>query len=211
MRELPGAGAAEHDELDENPPDDASVCCLRLVTELGLPFLLHGSRLATVTLEIAFSLIPVQTYSLEHLLPPHVVQPRIQVLEPPSKILNLGLVGALELARLADGKVEGQADAAVGLGGAEPGGAARRRRGLEADLVVACVGGREGEAARLATALRDDAVVVVEDFLLDGCLAEEPLATGPLMRDRLTSTVIKTPIPSCGAHLFWLGSHSSVE
>lgn len=58
-----------------------------------------------------------------------------------------------------------QADAAVLVLGALPGLAARGRRRREAELVVARVGGREGEAALLVAALRDDAVVVVEDFL----------------------------------------------
>jgi hypothetical protein len=40
---LPGAGDAEDDELDEDPPDDTGVRCFRLVTEFGLTFLLRTS------------------------------------------------------------------------------------------------------------------------------------------------------------------------
>lgn len=39
IRELPGAGGAENDDLDEHPPDDTSVGGLGLVSELGFPFL----------------------------------------------------------------------------------------------------------------------------------------------------------------------------
>lgn len=105
------------------------------------------------------------TYPLENLLPPNIIQPRIQVPHARGQVLHLGLVAALEGAGLANGDIQGQADAAVGLGGGQPAGAAAVGRGREAELVVAGVGGGEGELARGAAALGDDAVVVVEDFL----------------------------------------------
>lgn len=105
------------------------------------------------------------TYTLKHLLPPDVIQPRVQVLDPGGQVGNLGLVAAVDGRGLADGHVEGEADATVGLGHAQPGGAAAGGGGGEADFVVAGFGGGEGEFARGAAALGDDAVVVVEDFL----------------------------------------------
>jgi hypothetical protein len=39
MRELPGAGDAEDDELDDDPADDTGVCRLGLISELGLSLL----------------------------------------------------------------------------------------------------------------------------------------------------------------------------
>lgn len=41
MRQLPGAGAAEDDELDNHPSDDAGVGRLGLISELGFAFLQH--------------------------------------------------------------------------------------------------------------------------------------------------------------------------
>lgn len=102
---------------------------------------------------------------MKHLLPPDILQPAAQILDALDDVVNLALVGALDGAGLADGQVEGQLDAAGGVHGGEPVGAARGGRGHEADLVVARVGGREGEAARGGALLGDDAVVVVEDFL----------------------------------------------
>lgn len=39
MRQLPGAGSREDDELDDGPADDARVGGFGLVTEFGLTFL----------------------------------------------------------------------------------------------------------------------------------------------------------------------------
>jgi hypothetical protein len=52
-------------------------------------------------------------YSLEDLFPPYVLQPRVQVLNPLRKRLHLVLVGALDLARLANGHVQREFDGAV--------------------------------------------------------------------------------------------------
>jgi hypothetical protein len=116
--ELPGTCAAEDDELNENPPDNACVCCFRLVTEFGLSFLsctrqtvskLNSRPGQSVAFEAQDTIGAgehaqrgachfVSTHPLEHLLPPHIVQPRVQVLDAARNVFNLGLVGALELA-----------------------------------------------------------------------------------------------------------------
>jgi hypothetical protein len=105
------------------------------------------------------------THSLEDLLATDVLQPGVEVLDARGNVLELVLVGGLDLGRVADGEVEGEADAAVLGVLAEPAGAARGGRGGEAEHVVAGVGGGEGELAGGAAALGDDAVVVVEEFL----------------------------------------------
>lgn len=92
------------------------------------------------------------------------MQSSIQVLDAGRDVLQLVLVAALDLARLADDEIELHLDAAVGALRREPRGPAGGGRGREADLVVAGLVGREGEAARGGAALGDDAVVVVEDF-----------------------------------------------
>src|SRR5438105_4810 len=102
-------------------------------------------------------------YSLKDLLPPDIVETRIQVLDARRQVLELVLVRALDGARLADGHVERQADAAVGVGEGQPVGAAAVGRGRKADLVVACGGGGKRKFARGGAALGDDAVFVVED------------------------------------------------
>ena len=102
-----------------------------------------------------------------HLLPPNILQPHIQILDPLHDILNLALIRALDLAGVADRQIQRELDAAGRLAVGE---VARAMRGVargEADAVVAGVGGREGEAALGGALLRDDAVVVVEG-LFDG-------------------------------------------
>lgn len=108
------------------------------------------------------------TYSLEDLLAPDILQTRVEVLDPLGDVLELALVGALDLAGLADGEVEGELDAAVGVGGVQPALAAAVAAWREAEPVVARVGRREGEAPRGRAPLRDYSVVVVEDFLFEG-------------------------------------------
>jgi len=110
--------------------------------------------------------VSTNTYTLEHLLSPNIIKARVEILDTASNVLELVLVGALKLAGLADGEVEVQADATVGVVDAEPSVAAGRGAGGEAELVFARVGGGEGEAAGFGAALGDDAVVIVEDFLV---------------------------------------------
>ena len=107
------------------------------------------------------------TYPLEDLLPPNILQPAIQVPHLLHNILDLALIRTLDLARLADREVQLELDAACRLSVRQPAAVGRGARGCEAEPVLARVCGREGEAALGGAALRDDAVVVVED-LLDG-------------------------------------------
>jgi hypothetical protein len=108
------------------------------------------------------------TYPLEHLLPPDVLQPPIQVLDPLDDILNLALVCTLDLGRLSNCQIERESYATEGCETREPAVVDGYRGGREADLVVARVGGAECEAAGRGALLVDDAMVVVEDFLARG-------------------------------------------
>lgn len=124
MGELPGGGAGEDDELDDDPADDARVGGLGVVSELGFAFL--GRVSFSPSLKTQRDIVVGQsngkvgkegrkgTHPLEHLLSPDIPQPSIQILDPRRNVLHLALVLALEGARLADGKVEVQPDPAVG-------------------------------------------------------------------------------------------------
>jgi len=105
------------------------------------------------------------TYPLEDLLPPHVLQPAVQVPDLLRQIIELGLVRALDLG-LADGQVQREFHARVDAT-AEPCAALLDILGHDAKPMLAAVGSAEGELASAGTALGDDAVVVVEG-LLDG-------------------------------------------
>ena len=105
------------------------------------------------------------TYTLEHLLPLDIVQPRIEVLDTVANRLELILVRALNLVGLADDEVEGQADAAVGAAGGEPAAAAGGGGWGEAQLVVARFGGGEVEFAGGRALLGENSVIVVENLL----------------------------------------------
>jgi hypothetical protein len=104
------------------------------------------------------------SYPLIHLFATDVVQPAVQVLDTLDNILHLILILGLDLASLANGKVDSDLDGAPG--GAQPVGGSISL-GCEADFVLAGVGGREVEAARVAVTLGHNAVVVVEG-LFDG-------------------------------------------
>ena len=104
------------------------------------------------------------TYPLEDLLPPNILQPAIQVSHFLHNILNLAFIRTLDLARLADREVQLEFDAARRLSIRQPAAVGRGACGREAEPVLARVSGREGEAALGGAALRDDAVVVVEDL-----------------------------------------------
>lgn len=90
----------------------------------------------------------MKTYTLENLLPPDVLETRVEVLDALRQVLHLALVGASDLGRLADGQVELQLDAAVGVVLRQPALPARVGRRGEADLVLAGLGRGEGEAPR---------------------------------------------------------------
>lgn len=102
---------------------------------------------------------------MKHLLPPNIIQPRIEIPHARRQVLQLALVAALDRARLANRNVQRQPDPAVGRRHRQPVGPPTVGRRREAQLVVAWVRRREGELARGAAPLGDDAVVVVEDFL----------------------------------------------
>ena len=108
------------------------------------------------------------TYALEDLLAADILQAGVEVADALDDVLHLALVGALDLASLADGEVEAQLDAAVGAQDAQPVLAAAVAGGGEAEAVLAGVGGAEGEAAGGAAPLGDDAVIVVEELLFGG-------------------------------------------
>ena len=87
------------------------------------------------------------THPLEDLLPPDVLQAGVEILDARMDVLELSLIGALDLARLADGEVKRKADTAVGLLAAQPALAAAVGRRREAHAVLTCLGCAEGEAA----------------------------------------------------------------
>lgn len=87
-------------------------------------------------------------YPLEYLLASDIRQPAVQLLDLGDDTVNLGLVLALDLTRLADGQVHRQLDTAAGDACAgEPASHAdgRRPRRGEAQAMQARIGGREGE------------------------------------------------------------------
>ena len=108
-----------------------------------------------------------KTYPLVDLLTTNILQTAIQITHTLHDILHLILIFSLDLARLANGHVQGEPDSALAAG--HP---ARGRGvgfGQEADAVLPGVCGGEGEATGVAFAFVDDAVVVVKG-LVDGDL-----------------------------------------
>lgn len=106
------------------------------------------------------------TYPLEDLLPPDVLQPAVQIAHLLHDIIQLALVRALNLARLANHHIQVEPHRAVNTA-AQPAAGARHILGCEAQAVLARVGGGEGEAAFCGAALGNDTVIVIEG-LLDG-------------------------------------------
>lgn len=105
------------------------------------------------------------SYSLKYLFPADVLKTRVEVLDSRLNVHQLVLVRTLDHAGLADSHVEGQFDAAVGVGVAQPARLAAVGRGSEADLMVAGLVGRKGKLAARGTLLCYDTVVVVEELL----------------------------------------------
>lgn len=105
-----------------------------------------------------------RTYPLKDLFPSYIRQATIQILDPGHDVLYLALVRTLQGARLTDGHVQRELDAAHGGAATEPARTDGGRR-READLVLARVGRREGESTLGRSLLRDYAVVAAEDFL----------------------------------------------
>ncbi len=111
-------------------------------------------------------IMDADTYSLEDLLAPDVLQARVEVLDALRDILQLALVTALDLARLADGQVQRQLDAAVGARGVQPVLAAAVAARREAEAVVASLVRREVNRPDEEPRCDTTRWVVVEDFLL---------------------------------------------
>lgn len=111
MRQLPGTGDAECGKLDEHPTNDTAVGRLRLISELCLPFLGRPSTkpfISYVVLESQHA-----THTLEHLFPSDIRQPSVEILDTVGDVLQLALIGGLDLVGLANDNVESQTDAAV--------------------------------------------------------------------------------------------------
>lgn len=102
---------------------------------------------------------------MKHLLPPHILQSRVQISYFLHDLADLIFVRALDLRRFANGHVELEFDAADLRAAEEEAGSCGNVGGCEAEAVLAGVGGGEGEFAGRLAALGDDAVVVVEDFV----------------------------------------------
>lgn len=91
------------------------------------------------------------------------MQSAVQILHTLNDILNLVLVLGLNLARLANGHIQGHPDSTLAVG--QPAGCRDLGVGHEADTVLAGVGGGESKAAGVILALVYDAVVIVEGLL----------------------------------------------
>lgn len=112
MRQLPCTGNTQDAQLNQRPAHDLCIGRLALVTEFGLSFLKVASKLAFAgKLDLVKSGV---AYPLEYLLAADVRQPAIQLLDLRDDTVNLGLVLALDLTRLADGQVHRQLDTATG-------------------------------------------------------------------------------------------------
>jgi hypothetical protein len=77
------------------------------------------------------------TYPLEDLLSPNIQQPAIQVPHLLHNIINLALICALDLARLANRHVQVELDSAVYTSVAQPSSARLDILGCEAESVLA--------------------------------------------------------------------------
>ena len=103
---------------------------------------------------------------MEHLLALDILQPVVQILNLLCDVVDLGLIGTLNLARLTNRHVQVELDGAVHTTGSKP---ARRcyilRR--KAEPVLARIGCGEGKAPFAMASLCNDTMVVIES-LLDG-------------------------------------------
>lgn len=104
---------------------------------------------------------------MENLFSPDVLQPRIQILDLLHNIINLALVRALNLARLANNHIQLKLDSSMHSTSPKPTSARGYILRCEAEPVLARVGGRECEAALARSTLGYDSVVVVKG-LFDG-------------------------------------------
>lgn len=112
-----------------------------------------------------------ETYPLEDLFSPDVGQSAVQLLDLGNNAVDLALVFGLDLARLANGHVDGEFDSAARHAGvAEPSANADSRgaRRREAYPVIAGIGRGEGEFRGFVGGgglLVYNTVVVVEGFV----------------------------------------------
>lgn len=115
------------------------------------------------------ALIPELDFSLtlESLLSPHILQPRIEIPHLLHHIIHLFLVRALDRTRLANDHVELELDAADLTATKEKAGSGPDIRRRETEPVLAGICSRECEFTIAAAVLADNAVVVVEG-LVDG-------------------------------------------
>lgn len=141
ITQLPRTRDGQHKHLDQRPLDHPTIHTLALISELRFPL------------------------SLKDLLPPHVLQPRIQILHLLHHFTHLVLVRALNLARLANNHIKLESDATDLVAAEKESGGGGDVGRCEAQAVVAGVSGGESEFAAAGAPLVDDAVVVVEDFV----------------------------------------------
>ena len=87
------------------------------------------------------------TYPLEHLLPPDILQPAIQIPNFLYHLINLSLIRAFNLARFSNRNIQCKLNATPRLAVAQPTAARRHILGREAELMLARVRRREGETA----------------------------------------------------------------
>lgn len=132
-------------------------------TGRGIRLPVPVSQLAFIHINLSECLV---TYPLEYLLPPHVLQPAVQIPDLLRQIINLALVRALNLARLANRQVQRELHAGMNTA-AEPRTALLHILRNDAESVFSAVGSAEGEFARVGAALGDYAVIVIE-YLFDG-------------------------------------------
>lgn len=143
IAQLPCTRASQHRTLNQSPPHHSSIHILTLIPKLRLSF------------------------SLEHLLASHILQPCVEILDLLCGFCELRLIRALNGRRGTNSEVQLEFDPANLRAKEGEAGVGRDVGGCEAYTVLAGICGREGEFAGCAAALGDYAVVIVED-LVDG-------------------------------------------
>lgn len=173
MRQLPGTSDTENSQLNQGPANDTGISGLGLIAEFGLTFLQTYVSFAFTSFKPhRYSM--VTTHSLENLLSPNILQPSIQVLNLLYNIRNLALILTLDLTRLTNRQIQVQSYTTQRMARAQPTTCADIRIRLEADTMLAGVRSGESETAGVAAALRNDEVVIIEDFF-DGDFDAEVL------------------------------------
>lgn len=139
--QLPRTSQSQDEALQQRPSHDPRVDSLALISKLGLSF------------------------SLKDLLPPNILQPRVQISYFLHDLADLIFVRAFDLRCFANGHVEFEFDAADLRAAEEEARSCWDVGWCETEAVLAGIGGGEGEFAGGLAALGDDAVVVVENFV----------------------------------------------